>query len=224
MLLRIARGLLNLVGLVLLAAAITFLYLGWRINHTGSRDRAQQADAIITLGARVEQSGQAGPDLRVRTLHAVRLFEQGMAPYLICTGGYHNDRLSAASVARELAVEQGVPADRILLADGAMTTREDAASTRELMVERGWQTAILVSHPLHLERARFLFEGQGITVYTSPTSTNLAAILWRTRAWLTAREAVGMLWFVMEEVGVPYDWTVQLSHWVYGLPETAEAK
>jgi uncharacterized SAM-binding protein YcdF (DUF218 family) len=224
MLARLARFLLTVVGLVLLAGAITFLYLGWRINHTGGNDRAQQADAIITLGALVQQNGQPGPDLRVRTLHAVSLFEQGMAPYLICTGGYHNDRLSAASVARELAVDRGVPVDRILLADGAMTTREDAASTRDLMVERGWQTAILVSHPLHLERARFLFEGHGLTVYTSPTSTDLDAIPWRTRAWLTAREAVGMLWIVMEEVGIPYDWTVQLSHWVYGLPEPAEAK
>jgi uncharacterized SAM-binding protein YcdF (DUF218 family) len=147
-----------------------------------------------------------------------------MAPYLICTGGYHNDRLSAASVARDLAMDQGVPADRILLADGAMTTREDAASARKLMVERDWQTAILVSHPLHLERARTLFEAQGLTVYTSPTSTRLDAIPWRTRAWLTAREAVGMLWIVLEELGVPYDWTVQLSRWVYGLPETVEAK
>jgi len=149
-------------------------------------------------------------------LHAVRLFQRGLAPYIICTGGYSGDRLSAAAVACDLAVAQGVPADKVLLAEGSMTTREDAASARDLMLPRGWQTAILVSHPLHLERARISFEGEGLTVYPSPTNTELSSIPWKTRIWLTAREAVGIVWIGLDELGVPYDWTVPLSRWVYG--------
>jgi uncharacterized SAM-binding protein YcdF (DUF218 family) len=218
MLRRLVRALLTLVVLVLLAGAITFLYIGWRINYTGTRDLAQRADAIVVLGARVEPDGQPGPDLQVRTLHAVSLFQRGLAPYVICTGGYHGDRLSAASVACNLAQARGVPAEKILLAEGSMTTSQDAVSARDLMLERGWETAILVSHPLHLERARLLFEGQGITVYPSPTNTNLASIPWRTRVWLTAREAVGIVWIGLDEIGVPYEWTHPLSRWVYGPP------
>lgn len=210
------RGLLALAALVLIAAAITLSYIGWRINHTGSQDQAQPANAIVILGARVDADGQPGPDLRERTAHAVRLFQRGLAPYLICTGGYRNDRLSAATVACSLAVEQGVPADKVLLADGSMTTREDAVSARNLMTAQGWHSAILVSHPLHMERARLLFEGQGITVYTSPTNTNLSAIPFRTRMWLTAREVAGVLWVVLEDLGVPNEWTAPLSNWVYG--------
>jgi uncharacterized SAM-binding protein YcdF (DUF218 family) len=217
---RFIRALLACVALLLLAGAVTFLYLGWRINRTGARDLAQPADAIIVLGARVEPDGQPGPDLRVRTLHAVDLFQRGLAPYLICTGGYRDDRLSAAAVACNLAISQGVPAEKVLLADGSMTTREDAASASQLMADHGWRTAILVSHPLHLERVRLLFEEQGITTYPSPTSTNLAAIPWPTRAWLTSREAAGIVWTGLEEIGVPYDWTVPLSRWIYGLPAT----
>jgi uncharacterized SAM-binding protein YcdF (DUF218 family) len=216
MLRRLGRGLLTLVFLVILAGAITFLHIAWSVNHTGLRDRAQAADAIVILGARVEADGQAGPDLWVRTLHAVSLFQQGLAPYLICTGGYQGDRLSAAAVARDLAIAQGVPADRILLADGSMTTREDAVRTRNLMVAHGWHTALLVSHPLHLERARILFKAQGLDVYTSPTSTDLKAIPWQTRALLTARETIGILWISLEDLGVPDEWTVSLSHLVYG--------
>jgi uncharacterized SAM-binding protein YcdF (DUF218 family) len=223
MLKRLFRALLILVALVLLAGVATFLYLGWMINHTGAQDEAQQADAIVILGARVESDGQPGPDLRVRTLHAVDLFQRGLAPYLICTGGYHGDRLSAASVACGLAISQGVPAEKVLLADGSMTTREDAASAGALMATNGWRSAILVSHPLHLERARILFEDQGITVHPSPTSTNLTAIPWRTRAWLTAREAVGIVWITLEDVGVPYEWTIHLSRLVYGPSDTAGA-
>lgn len=217
MFLRIARLTLISTAFLALAGMASFFYLCWQINRTGSHDAAQPADAIVILGARVEQDGQPGPDLQSRTLHGVSLFQRGLAPYLICTGGYQNDRLSAASVARNLAVSRGVPAEQVLLADGSMTTREDALRTRQLVDAYGLQTAILVSHPLHLERASVLFEGQGVTVYPSPTSTNLESIPWPTRARLTIREAVGIVWVGLEAVGVPYDWTVPLSRWIYGL-------
>lgn len=210
------RALLTFAALVLLAGVITFLYIAWRVNRTGLADRAQQADAIVVLGARVSADGAPGPDLSVRTQHAVDLYRQGLAPYLICTGGYQGDRFSAAAVARDLAVSMGVDPARILLAEGAMTTREDAASAWNLMAARGWQTAIVVSHPLHLERARLLFEAEGINVYPSPTNTQLKAIPWGTRAWLTARETVGIVWIGLEALGVRYEWTVTLSHLVYG--------
>jgi uncharacterized SAM-binding protein YcdF (DUF218 family) len=214
MLRQLFRAVLTGVLLVSLAGMASFLYLCWQINRTGAQDLAQPADAIIVLGARVEPNGEPGPDLRSRTLHGVRLFQRGLAYYLICTGGYRNDRFSAASVARDLAISQGVPAHRILLADGSMTTREDAMSARQLAASYNVQTAILVSHPLHLERARILFEEEGIGVYPSPTSTDLAAIPWRTRAWLTAREAAGILWAALGEMGITYEWTTPLSRWV----------
>jgi len=222
MLRRLVRGLLAGIGILFLAATAAFLVLCWQINRTGSTDEAQPADAIVILGARVEPNGQPGPDLRVRTMHAVSLYLQGLAPYLVCTGGYQDDRLSAAAVACRLAVSEGVPQEQVLLAEGSMTTGEDAASTRDLVVARGWHTAILVSHPLHLERARILFEEQGITVYPSPTSTDLTAISPGTRVWLTLREAVGIVWIGLERAGVPYDWTRQLSKWVYGAASPPE--
>jgi len=216
MLRRLFNALLTAAMLVLAAGAITLFYIGWSVNHTGLQDRAQPADAIVVLGAQVEPDGQPGPDLYVRTLHATQLYERGLAPYLVCTGGFRGDRLSAAAVACDLAVSLGVPADRVFLADGSMTTREDAASARDLMLARGWQTAILVSHPLHLERARILFEAQGLDVYPSPTNTDLGAIPWRTRAWLTARETAGIVWIGLEEMGVPSEWIGLLSQLIYG--------
>jgi uncharacterized SAM-binding protein YcdF (DUF218 family) len=215
---RLLRGLLVLTILVVLAGVAQFLFLAYQVNRTGSRDEAVAADAIIVLGARVDTNGQAGPDLRSRTLHAVELFQQGLAPQLICTGGYEGDRLSAAAVACRLAVANGIPAGSVVLAEGSMTTWEDARSAARLMKARGWRSAILVSHPLHLERARLLFQGQGITVYPSPTSTDLGAIPWQDRAWLTAREAAGIVWIGLAELGMPYEWTVRLSRWVYDLP------
>jgi uncharacterized SAM-binding protein YcdF (DUF218 family) len=209
------RGALIVSLLMVVAVAITFLYIAWRVNDTGLHDRAQEADAIVVLGALVTQHGAPGPDLRVRTLHAVDLYQQGLAPYLICTGGYRGDRLSAAAVARDLAVAMGVPPEQVLLAEDSMTTREDAVSAGELMLTRGWNSAILVSHPLHLERARLLFLSQGLTVYPSPTNTHLDSIPVRERIRLTSREAMGIIWASLEAVGLPDEWTAILSAYVY---------
>jgi len=207
---RLFRVLLTAAVLLLLSGGSTFVFLLWRINATGARDEAQRADAIVVLGARVTPDGQAGADLSVRTRHGVELFQRGLAPYFVCTGGVHDDRLSAAAVACRLAVSQGVP--------------EDAARTADLMYARGWSSIILVSHPLHLERACILFEAEGLTVYTSPTSTDLAVIPWESRAWLTAREAAGILWIYLADAGVPYEWTAPLNRWIYGRAAPSQAQ
>jgi uncharacterized SAM-binding protein YcdF (DUF218 family) len=212
---RLLRAALITTTLMVVAAAVTFLYIAWSVNNTGRHDRAQQADAIVILGARVTPEGAAGPDLRVRTLHAVDLYRRGLAPYLICTGGYRGDRLSAAAVACDLAVSMGVPAEQALLADGSTTTQEDAVRASELMLNRGWNTAILVSHPLHLERARILFSSPQLTVYPSPTNTDLASIPWRERGRLTLREAMGIIWAGLEALGVPGEWTAILGPNLY---------
>jgi uncharacterized SAM-binding protein YcdF (DUF218 family) len=38
------------------------------------------------------------------------------------------------------------------------------------MQANGWQTAIVVSDAYHLFRAQHLFQNEGMTIYTSPTS------------------------------------------------------
>jgi uncharacterized SAM-binding protein YcdF (DUF218 family) len=65
---------------------------------------------------------------------------------------------------------------------------------------RGLQSAILVSHPLHLYRARWLFQGQGLEVFTSPTNTELWRITPPARLWYTLREVGGVILVVLERL------------------------
>ena len=154
--------------LLVLIALIAFAILALQIDRLGGRDDAQAlgapaADTIVVLGARVNADGSPGSDLTSRTYHAVDLWLAGYAPHIICTGGFKNERLSAAAVCRRFAIELGVPADRVYLADGSSNTIEDAAATARVMADQGWRKAILVSHPLHLYRARWLFRRSGWT-------------------------------------------------------------
>lgn len=189
-------------ALLTLGAAAVIAVLSWQINRLGSQDQARPADAIVILGARVKVDGSPGSDLLSRTFHAMDLYNAGLAPLVICAGGLAGDPLSAAAVACRFAVEQlALPADKALLAQNidAYTTADEAAAVAELMRARGLRTAILVSHPLHLYRARWLFQRQGLTVYTSPTNTDLWRILPPLRAWYTMREAGGIILIMSQD-------------------------
>lgn len=210
-------------GLILLLAAalavIAFALLAWQVDRLGGRDDARPADAIVVLGARVDPDGRPGSDLTSRTYHAVDLWLAGYAPRIICTGGFKDDALSAASVCRRFAIELGVPADQVWLADGTTNTIEDAAATARVMAGHGWRSAILVSHPLHLYRARWLFRRAGVDAVTSPTTTETGRIFPPLRAWYALREAGAVVVTALHSMGwLPQRWLARLQAISYGLP------
>jgi uncharacterized SAM-binding protein YcdF (DUF218 family) len=209
---------LRVIGLVVLGIAtvvvLGFVFLAWQVDRLGRRDDARPADAIVVLGARVEPDGRPGSDLTSRTYHAVDLWHAGYAPHIICTGGFKDEPLSAAAVCRRFAVELGVPADRIWLADGTRNTMEDAAATAQVMASRDWRTAILVSHPLHLYRARWLFRRAGVDAVTSPTTTQTDRIFLPLRLWYALREAGAVAVTAL----LPPAWSDRLQAWNYNLP------
>lgn len=200
------KRVLRTLGLLLLAMTLTAVMvvgvLAWQINRLGSRDQAQPADVIVILGARVDPDGTASSDLMSRTYHAVDLYNVGLAPTVICAGGAGGDRLAAGAVACRFAVQElGLPADRawVVQDEDAWTTADEAAAVSKLMQANGWRSAILVSHPLHLYRARWLFRRQGVEAITSPTNTDLSRIVAPLRAWYTLREAGGVLLTAVED-------------------------
>jgi uncharacterized SAM-binding protein YcdF (DUF218 family) len=215
---RVIRYALLLVISVGLVCLLGFGVLCLKIDYYGRRDMAQPADAIVVLGAKVLPNGLPGPDLEARTQHAIELYRAGLAPRVVCTGGVRHDPSSAASVCRALAVSLDTPQQVIFLADGSANTEEDAQRVAALMSQYDWQSVVLVSHPLHLYRAKVFFEKQGLTVYTSPTTTDLAQIDLPLRGYYTMREGVGVLWPYLEGAGLPQEWTDALQEYVYSGP------
>lgn len=181
--------------------AVGFLALCILVNVYGNLDQAAAADVIVVLGARVLPDGTASSDLASRTAHGVDLFHAGYSPYLICAGGVQGDQFSAAAVSRNLAVRLGVPPERIVLAEDSASTQEDARQVALAMQARQWDTAIVVSHPLHLLRARILFRRKGVSVLTSPTPLQPGEMSLSARAYYTCREALGVI-----AAFLPPDW------------------
>jgi uncharacterized SAM-binding protein YcdF (DUF218 family) len=179
-----------------------FAWLAWQIDGAGLGEPPQQTDAIVVLGALVRADGEPGRDLYARTRWAVNLFHERVAlgenPVLITTGGYTYDPLSAAEVARRKAVEWGVPAEHIFLADGGQTTGGDAQAAAAVMATHGWRSATLVSHPLHLYRSRWHFQRAGIPEIHTYAAGDRARLPSAARVYLSSREAFGVAWAAVD--------------------------
>jgi uncharacterized SAM-binding protein YcdF (DUF218 family) len=95
-------------------------------------------------------------------------------------------------------VDQGVPAESIIVEDSGDTTVYSLAAASEILKRMGLRSAIVVSDGYHLFRAKRILAREGFTAYGSPredTSPD-SAREW----WLCFRQAVGYgLW----KVGVP---------------------
>jgi uncharacterized SAM-binding protein YcdF (DUF218 family) len=171
-----ATGLVHhLVRLLLAAVVGSLLLMGWtgyRIWDVGHRDEARKADAIVVLGA-AQYNGRPSAILTARVAHAVDLYKQGLAPFLVVTGGKANgDLTTEAASARTLAIQRGVPPAAIIGEDRGRTTLESLEGVAALMRDHGLVTAVFVSDRSHMLRVLRIARDQGITSFGSPTATS----------------------------------------------------
>ena len=164
----LARLALAGLGLLLLIwAASLGAVLVWE-RH----DESRPAGAIVVLGA-AQYVGRPSPVLRARLDHAIDLWNRGLAPMLIVTGGKGTgDTTSEAAVSQRYAVQRGVPSRKILLETEGRTTSESMAGVAALMGSQGRRDVLLVSDPFHMLRLTILARRHGLLPYASPTPTS----------------------------------------------------
>lgn len=159
----------RLIFIILLAATLYFAVFIIAAHFFGTIDTAQEADAIIVLGAGLLRDGRPGWALTRRSLQAADLWHAGIAPYIICTGGQAESfPRSEAAACREILRASQVPAGAILLEEQSRSTEENAIFSRRIMDDMGIADVVLVSDSYHMLRASWLFQLQGITTYRSP--------------------------------------------------------
>lgn len=135
------------------------------------QDDARKADAIVVMGA-AQYQGKPSPVLRARLDHALELWQRGLAPRLLLTGGIGaGDTASEAAVSRRYVMSHGVPDSAILLENEGRTSSQSLRSAVDLLHARGLTTAVVVSDPFHMLRLEILGRRFGIDPYTSPALT-----------------------------------------------------
>jgi uncharacterized SAM-binding protein YcdF (DUF218 family) len=166
------RALARLILAGLVAGLALAGYTAYRVWDQGSRDERQAADAIVVMGA-AQYDGRPSPLFRARLDHAIELFHDGVAPWLVVTGGKaEGDRTTEADAARLYAIANEVPESAILVEDQSRTTLQSIRLAAALMAERDLETAVFVSDPSHMLRVLRMASDEGIIGYGSPTRTS----------------------------------------------------
>ena len=157
--------------------ATLFLGLAVEIYRFSAEEESRRADVAIVLGAAV-WDGQPSPVFLERINHAVALQQNDVVDKLVFTGGVgEGDDVSEAEIGKATAVAQGIDEEDIFVETVSTVTYENLAGACKIMNEQAWETAVLVSDPLHMKRATTMAADLGIDIVSSPTPTT------RYRTW-----------------------------------------
>lgn len=185
--------------LLLLLAAVGALLLffgvtGSRIVRAAGEGPTKKADVIAIFGA-AEYAGRPSPVYRARLDHAYELFEKGMAPVVITTGGAAQDPdFSEGGVGRDYLLRRGVPERALIAETQGSDTAQSAARVANIMRANGMHSCIAVSDAYHVFRIRALLEHEGVQVELAPRPESRPHPLWERFAAVMREAASYLVW------------------------------
>jgi uncharacterized SAM-binding protein YcdF (DUF218 family) len=173
-------------------AYVAFVYS--RIEAQAGRDEAQPADAIVVFGA-AEYAGRPSPVYRARLDHAYTLFQRGLAPFIITTGGHGPDpHFSEGGVGHDYLLSRGVPEQNLIAETQSNDTADSAARVAVILKVNGKRTCLAVSDDYHIFRIKRMLEAQGLVVYGAPRPESRPRSRWE-RATVVLKEVLSYtLW------------------------------
>ena len=93
---------------------------------------------------------------------------------------------------RRIALEQGVPGDRILIDRDGLNTHASIVNAATISREHGIRRLLAVSHFYHLPRVKMEASRAGLTVFTVPADQRGQVL--KKLPYFMAREAVAWWW------------------------------
>ena len=185
---------LALAGAFLLFVGIT----GVRIVRAAGESPARQADAIVVFGA-AEYAGRPSPVYRARLDHGFDLFQKGLAPVVITTGGAAQDPdFSEGGVGRDYLARRGIPEQSLIAETQSSDTAQSAARVANILRANGMHTCIAVSDAYHVFRIRELLEHEGVQAEVAPRPESRPRSQWE-KFVAVMREAMS---YLVWEVGM----------------------
>ena len=164
----------RLISLFLVLSILFYLiFTAISIVSYGKTDGKANSDVAIVLGAGTS-NGEVSPVYRERINHGIWLYENDYVDYLILTGGIgEGNNASDAYIAKQYALSKSVPEQAIFIEEKSTITEENLENAKAIMDENSFDTAIIVSDPLHMKRAMLMADDYGIDACSSPTQTTM---------------------------------------------------
>jgi uncharacterized SAM-binding protein YcdF (DUF218 family) len=156
-------------------------------------DQGRPVDAIVVLGA-AQYDGRPSPVLQARLDAALEAWNAGYAPLIIVTGGkLEGDRFTEAESSRDFLVDNGVPANAILLENEGHSTEQSMNGVAQIMNQRGIHRALFVSDGFHLFRIKYIADHLGIEGFGFPATTSPISRYSGEEFFYVMREAAGVV-------------------------------
>jgi len=154
------------------------------------------------LGA-AQYDGTPSSIFAARLRHAEALYEDGVAPRIVTTGGSRSgDSTTEAEAGRRYLISRGVPARDVVAVGQGGDTLGSLQAVAQRAERDGWDTALIVSDPWHSLRARTMARDSGLTAWTSPTRSGPVVQTRETQARYIVRETAALLFYRLTHASV----------------------
>lgn len=195
----------RLVAGALLVAALIAGGTAFRVWQVARVDDRRPVDAVVVLGA-AQYDGEPSSIFSWRLRHAQVLYEEGLAPLIVTTGGGRaGDATTEADAGRAYLIDRGVPADAVVAVGEGSDTLGSVAAVADVAEDGGWNSALLVSDPWHSLRARTMARDAGLDAWTSPTRSGPVVQTRETQFRYILRETAALLFYRLTHASVDTD-------------------
>lgn len=185
------------------AAACFILGLIWvayvqvKIHTAPETDSTNHADAGIVLGASV-WNNEPSPALRERLERALSLYRNGQVDRLIVSGGldYNGSTITEAEGMRNYLVRHGIPEQDVVLEKLARSTYENVLFSRQIMIDNGWKSAVLITHAYHAARSYDI--AKFLNMSNPKVSSMDSEVMWM--PWHKARETLAYTKWELDKI------------------------
>ncbi len=185
-------------ALVFIFAASVLVTAVYIARHVG--DEARPAEAIVVFGA-AEYAGHPSPVFKARLDHAYDLYQRGIAPVVITTGGFGPDpTFSEGGVGRDYLSRRGIPDAGLIAETQSADTAESADRVAAILRANGWHRVVAVSDAYHLFRVKQFLARKGVIAYASPRPDSIPKSR-SARAEAALREAVSLIFWRLMPMG-----------------------
>lgn len=170
----------------------------------------ERLDIIVILGGGISENkylkeSMSSGQTASRLLHAIKVFNESSAKYLVCAGK-GTGKISEAEVMGIAAERMGIPKERIKLDAESQNTNEHAENISKMFGDKNIRVG-LVTSAYHMKRSETEFRKYFSNVfpfpsdylYSSSKKSSLLTFLPRTghlyKSYTAMHEIIGLIWY-----------------------------
>ena len=172
--------LLTALSVILTIRTIIQDYPPYRLSD-GYSSMPLERRAALVLGAKTQDNVMSNA-LRARVDYAIELYHTGQVGAVIFTGGFRDKdparEWSESALARDYAMQRGVPSERIWIEQRSTTTLENLREAQAIVNAQGFAQVALVSDRWHLARAQAMARDLDLPVVPAPTPYSVYRSPW----------------------------------------------